>query len=433
MFSHLGYPPPVTLIATNHIPIIYIMSKILYLLQHAYSSTPLIARIAIGIAIGTALALVCPDLEGISTLGALFVGALKAVAPVLVAILVTVSVAKAGDGLGKRFGTVILLYIMSPLIAAVVAVTASWLFPVQIELSGLNNARSTAPGSLAEVTGNLLLMLVSNPVAAVSSASYLSVLFWSIVMGLALKKTASTQAIRMAEQLSDAISLIVKWIIQLAPLGILGLVYSSVSKSGLDIFTSYGQLVLLLAGSMLTVLLVVNPLIVFYMLRRNPYPLLWQCIKGSAVSAFFTRSSAANIPVNMALCKRMGLCEDFYSVSIPLGSTVNMDGAAIPITVMSLAACHSAGVDVSLSSALVLSVLATLSACGASGVAGGSLLLIPMACAPFGVSNDVAMQMVAVGFIIGVIQDSMETALNSSSDVLFTATADLYERRKNKK
>lgn len=430
MFSHLGYPPPVTLIATNHIPIIYIMSKILYSLQHAYSSTPLIARIAIGIAIGTALALVCPDLEGISTLGALFVGALKAVAPVLVAILVTVSVAKAGDGLGKRFGTVILLYIMSTLIAAVVAVTASWLFPVQIELSGLNNARSTAPGSLAEVTGNLLLMLVSNPVAAVSSASYLSVLFWSIVMGLALKKTASTQAIRMAEQLSDAISLIVKWIIQLAPLGILGLVYSSVSKSGLDIFTSYGQLVLLLAGSMLTVLLVVNPLIVFCMLRRNPYPLLWQCIKGSAVSAFFTRSSAANIPVNMALCKRMRLCEDFYSVSIPLGSTVNMDGAAITITVMSLTACHSAGVDVSLSSALVLSVLATLSACGASGVAGGSLLLIPMACAPFGVSNDVAMQMVAVGFIIGVIQDSMETALNSSSDVLFTATADLYERRK---
>ncbi len=406
------------------------MSKILYSLQHAYSSTPLIARIAVGIAIGTALALAYPDLDGIAILGTLFVAALKAVAPVLVAMLVTVSVAKAGNGLGKRFGTVIVLYIMSTLIAAIVAVIASCLFPIQLQLSDLETANSSAPSDLAEVTGNLLFTLVNNPVAAVSSASYLSVLFWSIIMGLALKKTASPQTIRMAEQLSDAVSLVVKWIIQLAPLGILGLVYSSVSKSGLDIFTSYGLLVLLLVGCMLTVLLVVNPLIVFCMLKQNPYPLLWQCIKGSAVSAFFTRSSAANIPVNMALCKRMGLCEDFYSVSIPLGSTINMDGAAITITVMSLAACHSADVNVSLANALLLSILATLSACGASGVAGGSLLLIPMACAPFGVSNDIAMQVVAVGFIIGVIQDSMETALNSSSDVLFTATADLYERRR---
>lgn len=404
------------------------MKKVIRNLQHAYASTPLIARIACGIALGTTLALVCPGLDGLSTLGTLFVNALKAVAPVLVAMLVTVSVAKAGDGLGKRFGTVILLYIISTLTAAMVAVAASWLFPVQLELPGLDSAKNTAPGSLAEVTGNLLLTLVSNPVEAVGSASYLSILFWSVIMGLALKSTASTQAISVAEQLARAVSLIVKWIIQLAPLGILGLVYSSVSESGLDIFTSYGLLVVLLVGCMLTVLLVTNPLMVFCTLRRNPYPLLWQCIKGSAVSAFFTRSSAANIPVNMALCKRLGLEEDFYSVSIPLGSTINMDGAAITITVMSLAACHSAGIEVSLASALVLSLLATLSACGASGVAGGSLLLIPMACAPLGVGSDVAMQVVAVGFIIGVVQDSMETALNSSSDVLFTAAADLRNR-----
>lgn len=407
------------------------MRKILHCLRHAYTGTTLIARIACGIALGTTLALTCPGLGFLSTLGTLFVNALKAVAPVLVAMLVTVSVAKAGDGLGKRFGTVILLYIMSTLTAAVVAVIASWLFPVRLELPGLDTTKSTAPGNLAEVTSNLLLTLVSNPVEAVGSASYLSILFWSIVMGLALKSTASTQAISVAEQLSRAVSLIVKWIIQLAPLGILGLVYTSVSENGLDIFTSYGLLVLLLVGCMLTVLLVVNPLMVFCTLRRNPYPLLWQCIKDSAVSAFFTRSSAANIPVNMALCKRLGLEEDFYSVSIPLGSTINMDGAAITITVMSLAACHSAGIEVSLTSALVLSVLATLSACGASGVAGGSLLLIPMACAPLGVGNDVAMQVVAVGFIIGVVQDSMETALNSSSDVLFTAAADLRNRRKS--
>ena len=378
------------------------------------------------------MAVLCPGVNGISTLGNLFVGALKSVAPILVAVLVTASVAQASGGLGKRFGTVIGLYISSTLIASLVAVLASRLFPVTLTLTGVDAGGEMAPAALSEVIGNLLLGLISNPISAVSNAAYLSVLFWSIVMGLALKNTRSQQAIQVIRQLADAVSLVVQWVIQFAPIGIMGLVYASVSESGLEIFATYGRLILLLVGCMLTVMLLINPLITFCLLRTNPYPLLWQCLRGSAVSAFFTRSSAANIPVNMSLCKRMGVDEDFYSVSIPLGSTINMDGAAITITVMSLAACHSAGIQVSLSSALILCILATLGACGTSGVAGGSLLLIPMACAPFGLPGDVAMQVVAIGFIIGVIQDSMETALNSSSDVLFTATADFYNRRKQR-
>ena len=408
------------------------MKYILTSLWRAYTGTHLITRIFCGILLGAVLAILCPGINGISILGNLFVGALKSVAPILVAVLVTASVAQASGGLGKRFGTVIGLYISSTLIASLVAVLASRLFPVTLTLTGVDVGGEMAPAALSEVIGNLLLGLISNPISAVSNAAYLSVLFWSIVMGLALKNTRSQQAIQVIRQLADAVSLVVQWVIQLAPIGIMGLVYASVSESGLEIFATYGRLILLLVGCMLTVMLLINPLITFCLLRTNPYPLLWQCLRGSAVSAFFTRSSAANIPVNMSLCKRMGVDEDFYSVSIPLGSTINMDGAAITITVMSLAACHSAGIQVSLSSALVLCILATLGACGTSGVAGGSLLLIPMACAPFGLPGDVAMQVVAIGFIIGVIQDSMETALNSSSDVLFTATADFYNRRKQR-
>lgn len=408
------------------------MKYILTSLWRAYTGTHLITRIFCGILLGAVLAILCPGINGISILGNLFVGALKSVAPILVAVLVTASVAQASGGLGKRFGTVISLYISSTLIASLVAVLASRLFPVTLTLTGVDAGGEMAPAALSEVIGNLLLGLISNPISAVSNAAYLSVLFWSIVMGLALKNTRSQQAIQVIRQLADAVSLVVQWVIQFAPIGIMGLVYASVSESGLEIFATYGRLILLLVGCMLTVMLLINPLITFCLLRTNPYPLLWQCLRGSAVSAFFTRSSAANIPVNMSLCKRMGVDEDFYSVSIPLGSTINMDGAAITITVMSLAACHSAGIQVSLSSALVLCILATLGACGTSGVAGGSLLLIPMACAPFGLPGDVAMQVVAIGFIIGVIQDSMETALNSSSDVLFTATADFYNRRKQR-
>ena len=408
------------------------MKYILTSLWRAYTGTHLITRIFCGILLGAVLAILCPGINGISILGNLFVGALKSVAPILVAVLVTASVAQASGGLGKRFGTVIGLYISSTLIASLVAVLASRLFPVTLTLTGVDAGGEMAPAALSEVIGNLLLGLISNPISAVSNAAYLSVLFWSIVMGLALKNTRSQQAIQVVRQLADAVSLVVQWVIQFAPIGIMGLVYASVSESGLEIFATYGRLILLLVGCMLMVMLLINPLITFCLLRTNPYPLLWQCLRGSAVSAFFTRSSAANIPVNMSLCKRMGVDEDFYSVSIPLGSTINMDGAAITITVMSLAACHSAGIQVSLSSALILCILATLGACGTSGVAGGSLLLIPMACAPFGLPGDVAMQVVAIGFIIGVIQDSMETALNSSSDVLFTATADFYNRRKQR-
>lgn len=408
------------------------MKYILTSLWRAYTGTHLITRIFCGILLGAALAILFPGINGISILGNLFVGALKSVAPILVAVLVTASVARASGGLGKRFGTVIGLYISSTLIASLVAVLASRLFPVTLTLTGVDAGGEMAPAALSEVIGNLLLGLISNPISAVSNAAYLSVLFWSIVMGLALKNTRSQQAIQVIRQLADAVSLVVQWVIQFAPIGIMGLVYASVSESGLEIFATYGRLILLLVGCMLMVMLLINPLITFCLLRTNPYPLLWQCLRGSAVSAFFTRSSAANIPVNMSLCKRMGVDEDFYSVSIPLGSTINMDGAAITITVMSLAACHSAGIQVSLSSALILCILATLGACGTSGVAGGSLLLIPMACAPFGLPGDVAMQVVAIGFIIGVIQDSMETALNSSSDVLFTVTADFYNRRKQR-
>lgn len=387
-------------------------------------------RIFIGLVIGALLGLYVPDLTCVAILGKLFVGALKAMAPVLVALLVCASVAKARQGLGKRFRTVICLYMSSTLIAAVVAVFASRLFPVSLILPEVTPDDQAAPGQLGEVFMALAADLMSNPVNAVSSATYLSILFWAIIIGLAMKKCASEKTISIVHDLADSVTLVVHWIIHCAPFGIMGLVYSSVAESGLEIFTTYGKLVMLLVGCMLTTSLLINPVISSIMLRRNAYPLLWKCLKGSAVSAFFTRSSAANIPVNMSLCKRLGLNEDFYSVSIPLGCTINMDGAAVTITVMTLATCCTMGVDVSLSSALVLSILATFAACGASGVAGGSLLLIPMACSLFGISNDVAMQVVAVGFIISVVQDSVETALNSSGDVMFTATADFYDRQK---
>ena len=395
-----------------------------------WQQTNLMLRILAGIVVGSALALAVPGISVISILGDLFVGALKAIAPVLVAVLVASSVATARSGLGARFRTVITLYLLTTLMAAVVAVAGSFLFPVQIALADVSGAANSAPGALGDVFRNIVGEVMSNPVTAIAKANYLSILFWAAVIGLALKAVASEQTINSLRQWADAVSKVVGWVIQCAPFGILGLVYTSVSESGLEIFTTYGKLLLLLVGCMLLVSLVFNPLIVGCMLRRNPYPLLWQCLKESAVSAFFTRSSAANIPVNMNLCKRMGIDEDFYSVSIPLGSTINMDGAAVTITVMTLATCYTLGVVPSLGSALLLSIVATLAACGASGVAGGSLLLIPMACSLFGISNDVAMQVVAVGFIIGVVQDSLETALNSSSDAFFTIATDMRERLK---
>ena len=396
-----------------------------------WSRTSLVIRILVGLIVGTILGLIVPHWTVVSILGIVFVSALKAIAPVLVAVLVAASIAKARSNLGSRFRIVISQYMLSTFLAALCAVVGSFMFPVTLQLRDVVDG--AAPGALLDVFGNLLTNMVTNPMASISQANYIGILFWAILVGFALKRMASDQTINVVRDFSEVITLIVKWIIQFAPFGIMGLVFSSVSESGLEVFTTYGHLVLLLVGCMLTSALVFNPLISFLMLRRNPYPLLFTCLKESGLQAFFTRSSAANIPINMNLCKKLGLDEDFYSVSIPLGATINMDGAAITITVMTLAVAHTVGVDVSFTSALFLCVIATLAACGASGVAGGSLLLVPMACSFFNIGNDVAMQAVAVGFIIGVIQDSVETALNSSGDVFFTATADYYDRKNKEK
>lgn len=395
-----------------------------------WSRMSLVLRILGGLIIGAALGLLLPQWQFIGILGVVFVSALKAVAPVLVAILVMASIARAHGGLGPRFRTVIALYLISTLMAALVAVVGSTVFPIKMQLQGL--AEGSAPNALGDVFTNLLANMVSNPLHSIAYANYIGILFWAILIGLALKKLASPGTIKVVSDFADVITLIVKWIIQFAPFGIMGLVFSAISESGLMIFTTYGKLVLLLVGCMLFNSLVLNPILSYIATRCNPYPLLWTCLKESGLNAFFTRSSAANIPINMGLCKRLGLDEDFYSVSIPLGATINMDGAAVTITVMTMAVAHTVGVEVSFVSALILGIMATLGACGASGVAGGSLLLIPMACSFLGIGNDVAMQAVAVGFIIGVVQDSVETALNSSGDVFFTATAELADRGKKK-
>ena len=397
------------------------------------TSVSLVLRILVALVIGAILGLLLPQWTGISILGKIFVSALKGIAPVLVAVLVISSVAKAGRGMGRRFAMLISIYLLSTFIAAVCAVVGSFAFPVTLQLA---DATSVAPaqgaGSLGEVFANLLTSMVGNPIAAVANANYIAILFWSIILGVALKTTASKATVQVVHDLSDVVSRVVKWVIQFAPFGILGLVFSTVSENGLAVFSTYGHLLLLLVGCMLVNAFVFNPLLSFILTRKNPYSLLFTCLKESGLQAFFTRSSAANIPINMALCKKMGLDEEFYSVSIPLGATINMDGAAVTITVFSLAVAHTLGIDVTFGSALFLGVVATLGACGASGVAGGSLLLIPMACSFFGIPNDIAMQAVAVGFIVGVVQDSVETALNSSGDAFFTATAELHDRQKRK-
>ena len=391
-----------------------------------WNGTSLIVKILIGLALGTFFGLLTPQATFLTILGDLFVGALKGIAPLLVFVLVISSLANATGGIGKRFTTVIALYLASTLIAAIMAVIASFLFPMTIKLT-TGDIGSTPPGGLLEIFQSILNNIVQNPITAIGSANYVGVLAWAVMLGLAFKAFASPNLKTSLQNISDAVSQVVRWIIGLAPFGILGLVFTAVSTSGLSIFADYGRLLLLLVGTMAFVTLVSNPLIVGLTLRRNPYPLVFKCLRESGITAFFTRSSAANIPVNMSLCERLGLDKDFYSVSIPLGATINMDGAAVVITIMTLAAAHTLGVNVSFVSAIVLSILATLGACGTSGVAGGSLLLIPMACSMFGINNDIAMQVVAVGFIISVIQDSCETAINSSGDVLFTATAEFRE------
>lgn len=405
------------------------------MLIRKWTSMSLILRICIGLVIGAALGLLLPGLAWIGTLGFLFVGALKAIAPILVFVLVASSLAnaKGGAGTGARFRRVIFLYLFSTLCAAVVAVIVNFVHPVTLSLTDVNAAEGyVAPGSMDDIIMNLLSSIIDNPVEALADANYIGILFWAVILGLALKYAGETTKKTMRD-LADAMSMVVRWVISCAPFGILGLVFTAVSSNGLEIFTTYGELVLVLVVSMLLVALVLNPLIVGIALRENPYPLIFTCIRQSGVTAFFTRSSAANIPVNMELCKELGLDEDMYSVSIPLGSTINMDGAAAVITTFALTAAVTVGAKITLPMAILLSIVATFSACGTSGVAGGSLLLVPLGCSLFGITNDIAMQIVGIGFIVSVIQDSLETALNSSGDVIFTATAEFMDWKKQGK
>lgn len=395
----------------------------------AYSGTPLILRIAIGLVIGVVLALLVPNATFISILGKIFVGALKAIAPILVFILIISALSTAGKGVGPRFAKVIGFYMASTLIASMFATLVSFAFRIKIPFAQSPDGYAP-PQDLASVFGTLLSNMVENPISAIAGGNYIGILTWAIVIGIALRAAASDRTKETLTDFSSAISKVVGWVIQLAPFGIIGLVFDSVSTLGMSIFADYGRLLLLLIGCMLTVSLLINPTIIAIALRRNPYPLVFRCLKESGIQAFFTRSSAANIPVNMKLCRDLGLDEEYYSVSIPLGATINMDGAAITIAVMSLSAAFSIGVEVNIFIALIMSIVATFGACGASGVPGGSLLLIPMACSLLGVDSTTAMQVVGVGFMIGVIQDSVETALNSSGDVMFAATAEFVDWKK---
>ncbi|MDN3697218.1 MULTISPECIES: serine/threonine transporter SstT [Vibrio] len=389
----------------------------------------LVLQILAGIVLGAVLASASPSsAQSVGLLGSLFVGALKAVAPILVFILVAASIANQKKNQHTHMRPIVVLYLFGTFAAALTAVLMSFMFPTTLTLvAGAEG--TTPPQGIAEVLNTLLFKLVDNPVNALMSANYIGILAWAVGLGLALHHASDTTK-AVFEDLSHGVSQIVRFIIRLAPFGIFGLVSSTLATTGFEALGGYLQLLFVLLGSMAIIALVVNPIIVYVKTKENPYPLIFQCIRESGVTAFFTRSSAANIPVNMALCEKLKLDEDTYSVSIPLGATINMAGAAITITVLTLAAVHTMGIEIDLLTAILLSVVAAVSACGASGVAGGSLLLIPLACGLFGISNDVAMQVVAVGFIIGVIQDSAETALNSSTDVVFTAAVCKSEQKK---
>lgn len=403
----------------NHI------SKALRGVADKYNGVSLIIRIIVGLIAGTALALVVPHMTWIGEFGTLFVSALKAVAPILVFVLVASALAQGNSKLDGRFGTVLFLYLFTTFLSAVVAVLTSRMFPQTISLGDAADA-DVVPQGLSEVVQTLLTNIVANPIQAMIDGNYICILMWACLFGLAMKGIANESSKAFLANVADGVSQVIRWVINLAPFGIMGLVFTSVSENGLAAFTEYGSLLLLLVGTMLLMVLVFSPLVIFLYLHRNPYPLVYRCFKESGLTAFFTRSSAANIPVNMQLCEKLGLDKDMYSVSIPLGATINMNGAAITITIMAMAAANTMGIQISLPAAILLSVVSALGACGASGVAGGSLLLIPMACSLFGISNDIAMQVVGVGFIIGVIQDSVETCLNSASDVEFAATAEYH-------
>ncbi len=397
-----------------------------------WSSLSLVKQIIVGLLIGILLAVTIPEVaKPVVILGTLFVGALKAIAPVLVLFLVMSAIAGHKNGQKTNMKSIISLYLLGTFLAGLIAVIVSFIFPVGITLAkGAEDL--AAPGGVVEVLKTLLLNVVDNPVKAIYNANYIGILAWAIVLGIALRNAPETTK-TLISNFSDAVSKMVTWVIKFAPFGIMGLVIESITTNGIESLLSYGKLLVILIGCMLFVALVVNPIMVFAVIRQNPYPLVLKCIRESGITAFFTRSSAANIPVNMKLCEKLGLDKDTYSVSIPLGATINMAGAAVTISVLTLAAVHTLNIQVDIPTAIILSVLSAVCACGASGVAGGSLLLIPLACSLFGIPNEIAMQVVGVGFIIGVLQDSFETALNSSTDVLFTAAAEYKEWRKHGK
>ena len=388
-----------------------------------WNRTSLIKRIAIGVVVGAVLGLLVPKFTVIGLLGDMFVGGLKAIAPLLVFALVANALSQTREGQQSNMKTVIVLYLFGTFAAALTAVVSHYIFPISLKLGAAAATKATAPQGVGEVFKDLLLKMVDNPVNALAQANYIGVLVWAVVFGFAMR-AASNHTKDLLNTLAEVTSQIVRWIINLAPFGILGLVFNTISENGVGVLADYGVLILVLVGTMAFVALVVNPIIAFVMMGKNPFPLVFRCLKDSGITAFFTRSSAANIPVNLQLCKDLGLNPDTYSVSIPLGSTINMAGAAVTINVLTLAAVTTLGIQVDFATALILSVVSAISACGASGIAGGSLLLVPVACSLFGISNDLAMQVVGVGFIVGVIQDSCETALNSSTDVLFTAVAE---------
>ena len=388
-----------------------------------WNRTSLIKRIAIGVVVGAVLGLLVPKFTVIGLLGDMFVGGLKAIAPLLVFALVANALSQTREGQQSNMKTVIVLYLFGTFAAALTAVISHYIFPISLKLGAAAATKATAPQGVGEVFKDLLLKMVDNPVNALAQANYIGVLVWAVVFGFAMR-AASNHTKDLLITLAEVTSQIVRWIINLAPFGILGLVFNTISENGVGVLADYGVLILVLVGTMAFVALVVNPIIAFVMMGKNPFPLVFRCLKDSGITAFFTRSSAANIPVNLQLCKDLGLNPDTYSVSIPLGSTINMAGAAVTINVLTLAAVTTLGIQVDFATALILSVVSAISACGASGIAGGSLLLVPVACSLFGISNDLAMQVVGVGFIVGVIQDSCETALNSSTDVLFTAVAE---------
>lgn len=400
-------------------------------LLEGWNRINLVNRIIAGILLGVLFAMVLPEqLSGISILGTLFINALKAVAPILVFVLVINAISSHGSGKTTNMKMVITLYLVATFLAGLVAVLISYIFPTTLLLkSGATEIEP--PSGFTEIFEKLLYNIVSNPVSALLEGNYLGILVWAIILGFALK-TANDVTKTVISNLSDAVTKIVQWIISLAPFGIMGLVFDTIAKTGFSALASYGRLILVLVGTMFFIALVVNPLMVWIVARRNPYPLVLTSLKVSGMAAFFTRSSAANIPVNMELAEKLKLNKDTYSISIPLGATINMGGAAVTISILTMATAHTLGIEVDFFTAIILMVLTAVSAAGASGVAGGSLLLIPLACGLLGISNDIAMQVVAIGFIIGVIQDSCETALNSSTDIVFTAAAEYANERKSK-